>query len=127
MYVIYFIIESFVLTVLTILVARSPKFCEHYNELPNKFIINNRLSNFLLLKPKYPTTKWFFILVITQIISFFISTILCVLYWLGVYFIGFLNSYVVLIVYLVFFTICFVPIGLLNSIIINKYIFNSQK
>jgi len=126
MYVFYLLLESIIITLLSFWIARSPKFCEHYKDFPEKFIVNNKLSKVLLVNPKYPTAKWFFVLIMTQIILTFITLFLCILYWIGINYLAFLNTYISLIIYLIIFGLCFIPIGIINSIMIKKYIFNKN-
>ena len=119
MYVFYLLLESIIITLLSFSIARSPKFCEHYKDFPEKFIFNNKLSKVLLVNPKYPTVIWFFVLIITQIILTFITLFLCILYWIGINYLAFLNTYTSLIIYLIIFGLCFIPIGIINSIMIK--------
>jgi len=123
MYVIYLLGESIIITFLTLLIARSPKFCQYFNDFPQKYLMRNRLSNILLFKPKYPITKWFYVLMLTQYIAFFVTVVVCILYWLGIEYLTFINTNIALILYLIYFGICFIPSGIINSLMIEKYLF----
>lgn len=126
MYILYLLLESIIITLISFWIARSPKFCEHYKEFPEKFIINNNFARTILINPKYPITKWFFIFIITQITFTCITILLSVLYWIGIKCLAFLDTYMSLIIYLIIFGICFIPIGIINSLMIKKYIFNTK-
>ncbi len=126
MYVIYLLLESIIITIISFWIARSPKFCEYFNDFPEKFLVNNKFCKTILINPKYPTTKWFFVLIITQIVLTFITLLLSILYWIGINHLTFLNTYISLIIYLIVFGLCFVPIGIINSFMIKKYIFNKN-
>lgn len=127
MNIVYLMLEGLVFTLLTLSIARAPKFCEFFDEIPKKYIVNNKFSNFILLKPKYPTMKCLFALFLSQLFCFVLICILCLLYLLGVQGLAFLNNNIFLKYYLIYLAICFVPTNLIDAIITNKYLFGNKK
>ena len=127
MLILYLFLESLALTILTLWISRAPKDCEFFGAFPKKYIVNDKISGIVLLKPKYKVTKWFFALTIQQLLSSLAVLIVGVLFWSGVEVLAFFNTYNAMKLYLIYFGISFILVGIINSIMIQKHIFKTNK
>ena len=122
MYVILLFVLNLIITFLVYLWARSPKNSEVFSKFPSHLIVKNKFALSLFIFPvKKPIPIWNFILLILQYITCVIVFIISIIYFINPSVIGCLNSIYSLVIYAIWFLIYFVPIGIINTTFIQKF------
>lgn len=123
MFVTYLFVINLFFTILTYFWARSPKNSHIFSNMPQKYIVNNKFALALFIFPvKNKITKWNLALLLIQYVTFLTVLILSVIYFINPICISFLNTFYCLIIYLIWFLCYYIPIGIINTLITNKYI-----
>ncbi len=121
-YALILFVLNFLFTILVYLWARAPKFSDSYAYLPNKYIVKNKHALSLFIFPvKKLIPKWNFALLIIQYITFLITLILGIIYFIDPNIIPVLDTKYSLMIYSIWFLLYFLPIGIINTALIKKY------
>lgn len=122
MYVICLFVLNLIVTFLVYIWARSPKNSEVFSKFPSHLIVKNKFALSLFIFPvNKPIPIWNLVLLILQYITFLIVFIVSIIYFINPCIIEYLNSVYSLVIYSIWFLIYFIPIGIINTKFIQKF------
>lgn len=120
------LISSILMLIFTYFIARNHKWSELYYLFPEKYLIKNKFVLAYLAHPKNRVPIWLFAWHFANIIAFVVIFVLYIILWINNSTYNLLSSYWSILVYFIYFCVCFIPTSCIHGTMFRKHIEKSK-